>query len=53
MLDNATVLNQDGDCRYFYMCLKSGQPRLGGCPNGLVFNPSTFFCDEPINVPGW
>ncbi|XP_046463566.1 protein obstructor-E-like [Daphnia pulex] len=40
-----------GDCRHFFMCLKSGRPRLGGCPLGTIYNPATFFCDKPENVP--
>lgn len=35
------------------MCLKSGLPRRTGCPHGQVYNPATFFCDKPENVPGW
>ncbi|KAK4029697.1 hypothetical protein OUZ56_022664 [Daphnia magna] len=49
--DHARFPKKD-DCRHFFMCLKSGRPRLGGCPVGSAYNPNTFFCDKPANVPG-
>ncbi|XP_065575299.1 protein obstructor-E-like isoform X2 [Artemia franciscana] len=39
-------------CRMFIMCLMTGEPRLGGCSMGLVFNPKTGRCDLPKNVKG-
>jgi len=39
-------------CRNFFMCLLSGEPRLGGCDYGLVFNPAIGRCDRPKKVPG-
>lgn len=41
------------DCRKFLICLKSGKPRVGGCPKGRVFNGETGFCDKPEAVKGW
>jgi len=40
------------NCRLFYMCLMTGQPRQGGCSVGLVFNPVNGRCDRPKNVAG-
>lgn len=40
-------------CSFFYMCLLSGFPRLGGCSDGMAFNSETGFCDQAENVPGW
>ncbi|XP_057366091.1 protein obstructor-E-like [Daphnia carinata] len=40
------------DCQHFFMCLKSGRPRQGGCPIASAYNPNTFLCDKPANVPG-
>ncbi|OXA58807.1 protein obstructor-E [Folsomia candida] len=40
------------DCRKFLICLKSGKPRVGGCPKGRVFNGETGFCDKPEAVKG-
>jgi hypothetical protein len=39
------------DCRKFFICLKDGKPRVGGCPLGRVFNGKTGFCDAPKRVP--
>ncbi|CAG7824262.1 unnamed protein product [Allacma fusca] len=39
------------DCRKFYVCTRDGQPRIGGCPIGKVFNPKTGVCDQPKRVP--
>jgi len=39
------------DCRKFFICMQDGQPRIGGCPNGKVFNPKTGNCDLPKRVP--
>jgi len=41
------------DCRKFYICLQDGQPRVGTCPIGKVFNPKSGLCDKPKNVTGW
>jgi hypothetical protein len=40
------------DCRKFIICLRDGRPRLGGCPNGRVFNEKSGFCDSPKEVKG-
>jgi len=40
------------DCRKFFICLKSGKPRVGSCPGGTVFNGATGYCDTPKNVKG-
>jgi hypothetical protein len=32
------------DCRKFFICTLDGQPRIGGCPLGKVFNPKTGTC---------
>jgi len=39
------------DCRKFYVCTRDGQPRIGGCPLGKVFNPKSGVCDQPKRVP--
>jgi len=39
------------DCRKFFICLADGQPRIGGCPFGKVFQQKTGFCDDPKKVP--
>jgi len=41
----------ESDCRKFFVCTTDGQPRIGGCPLGKVFNPKTGFCDQPKRVP--
>jgi len=42
------------DCRAFFSCgsFTNFHPRLSGCPQGQVFNPSSQRCDDPLNVPG-
>jgi len=44
-------LSHPTDCRKYFMCLQDGNPRLGGCPIGKVFNEKSGFCDLPKNVP--
>jgi len=39
------------DCRYFFMCLITGQPRRAGCGNKKVFDPSTGVCRSAKDVP--
>lgn len=41
------------DCRKFFICLSDGEPRIGGCPFGKVFQPKTGFCDLAKKVPEW
>jgi len=39
------------DCRFFFMCLTTGQPRRAGCGNGKVFDRSTGICKSAKDVP--
>jgi len=39
------------DCRFFFMCLTTGQPRRAGCGNGKVFDRSTGICKAAKDVP--
>lgn len=39
------------DCRKFFVCMLDGNPRVGGCPLGKVFNPKVGVCDHPKRVP--
>jgi len=41
------------DCRAFFTCavFTGYHPRLGGCPQGSVFNEAKQQCDAPENVP--
>jgi len=39
------------DCRFFFMCLITGQPRRAGCGNKKVFDPSTGICRPAKDVP--
>ncbi|EEC03005.1 hypothetical protein IscW_ISCW024120, partial [Ixodes scapularis] len=45
------------DCAKHFVCVASyyGKrlPRLLSCDYGLVFNPTTRLCDDPLNVHGW
>jgi len=39
------------DCRYFFMCLVTGQPRRAGCGRGKVFDRSAGICKLAKDVP--
>jgi len=39
------------DCRFFFMCLATGQPRRAGCGIGKVFDRSTGICRQAKDVP--
>jgi len=39
------------DCRFFFMCLRTGQPRRAGCSNGKVFDRSSGICKLAKDVP--
>jgi len=39
------------DCRYFFMCLRTGHPRRAGCSNGKVFDRATGICKAAKDVP--
>jgi len=39
------------DCRYFFMCLRTGQPRRAGCSNGKVFDGLSGICKPAKDVP--
>ncbi|XP_023323787.1 uncharacterized protein LOC111697884 [Eurytemora carolleeae] len=39
------------DCRYFFMCLRTGQPRRAGCPQGKVFEELSGSCKLAKDVP--
>jgi len=39
------------DCRFFFMCLTTGQPRRAGCGIGKVFDRSTGICRQAKDVP--
>lgn len=41
-----------GDCRKFFICLRDGRPRVGGCPLGRVFDGQKGFCSHPKKVKG-
>jgi len=38
------------DCRFFFMCLRTGQPRRAGCSSGKVFDPATGICKPAADV---
>ncbi|XP_046450875.1 integumentary mucin C.1-like [Daphnia pulex] len=40
-----------GSCTLYYVCSGSNYI-VASCPAGQVFNPSTEYCEDPINVPG-
>merc|ERR1719435_414955 len=39
------------DCRFFYMCLTTGQPRKAGCGRGKVFDRESGVCKHAKDVP--
>jgi hypothetical protein len=39
------------DCRFFFMCLRTGQPRRAGCPQGKVFDGGSGSCKLAKDVP--
>lgn len=39
------------DCRFFFMCLITGQPRRGGCSRGKVFDRAAGICSPAKDVP--
>jgi hypothetical protein len=39
------------DCRYFFMCLTTGQPRRAGCGRGKVFDREAGICKLAKDVP--
>jgi len=39
------------DCRFFYMCLTTGQPRRAGCGRGKVFDRTSGICKNAKDVP--
>ena len=40
------------DCKQFYVCYKTGKPRLLSCDKPSVFNPEKAICDDQELVPG-
>jgi len=49
---NHDRLPHPSDCRKFFICTQDGQPRIGGCPVGKVFNPKTGTCIQAKLVEG-
>merc|ERR1711931_483970 len=39
------------DCRFFYTCLTTGQPRKAGCGRGKVFDRESGVCKHAKDVP--
>jgi len=39
------------DCDKFWLCI-DGNDRISGCPDGLVYNPETYSCEDQENVQG-
>jgi len=40
------------DCRFYFICLKTGHPRRAGCGDEEVFDPRTGICTHYKEVPG-
>jgi hypothetical protein len=40
------------DCRFYFICLKTGHPRRAGCGDGEVFDRRTGICTHYKEVPG-
>lgn len=47
---NHDRLPHTSDCRKFFICTQDGQPRIGGCPVGKLFNAKTGTCLQAKTV---